>query len=244
MPNNETKTAIIILDGEEVKTTAGRTILNAAADTGIYIPHLCFHKEMLPGGHCRVCTVKVNGRNTNSCTMTVADGMVVENNTPELNDMRRLIIELLFVEGNHICPFCEKSGTCELQALAYRLGMATPEFPYLFPQKKIDSTHPDVFLERNRCILCGRCIRASREIDNKYVFGFENRGIDKRITVDASTSLLRDTNLTANDRASTICPTGSLMLKRVGFNIPFGKRIYDHEPIGSDIEKNREDNKS
>ena len=136
-------TVKIIIDGKAVQAQAGQTILEAASDAGIYIPHLCYHKDLTPGGHCRVCTVKVNGKPINACTMIVGQGMVVESDTEELNEMRKNIIEMLFVEGNHICPACEKSGNCELQALAYRFQMLVPGYPYLFPKKELDGQHPD-----------------------------------------------------------------------------------------------------
>lgn len=229
-------TVTIIIDGTEVPAKPGQTILSAATDAGVYIPHLCFHKDLTPAGHCRVCTVRVNGRPQNACTMEVGDGQVIENDTAELNEERRHIIEMLFVEGNHICPFCEKSGNCELQALAYRLGMLSPEYPYLFPKKDVDGTHPDVYVDRNRCILCGRCVRSSEEIDGKRVFGFSGRGIEKKIAVDAK-SALSDTDLAGSDKAPEYCPTGSLVTKRVGYKMPYGTRKFDKAPIGSEIEK-------
>jgi [NiFe] hydrogenase diaphorase moiety small subunit len=228
----------IIIDGEAVEAQAGQTILEAAGEAGIYIPHLCYHKDLTPGGHCRVCTIKVNGKPTNACTMPVGQGMVIENDTPELNEMRKAIIEMLFVEGNHICPACEKSGNCELQALAYRFQMMVPSYPYLFPRKEVDGSHPEFYIDRNRCILCGRCVRSSREIDKKYVFGFEGRGLGTRLAVDARQALA-DTDLKASDRAAQYCPTGSLVRKRVGWSVPVGKRLYDKQPIGADIEKKR-----
>ena len=228
----------IIIDGVEVEAKAGRTILEAASDAGIYIPHLCYHEDLSPGGHCRVCTVTVNGKPINACTMEVGQGQVIENDTEELKEERRHIIEMLFVEGNHVCPYCEKSGNCELQALAYRLGMMAPGYPYLFPNKEVDASHPDVYIDRNRCILCGRCVRSSQEIDGKRVFGFQGRGINKRLAVDAEHSL-SETDLEAADRAAGYCPTGSLVVKRVGYKEPIGTRKYDREPIGSEIEKKK-----
>ncbi len=228
----------IIIDGVTVEAEGGRTVLEAASDAGIYIPHLCYHKDLLPGGHCRVCTVKVNGKPTNACTMQVGSGMVIENDTEELNADRKLIIEMLFVEGNHVCPACEASGNCELQALAYRFGMMAPSFPYQFPLKELDGTHKSVYLDRNRCVLCGRCVRSSQQIDHKNVFGFEGRGIGMRVAVNARHSL-SETELDAADKVADYCPTGSLVIKRVGFRTPVGARKYDHEPIGSDIENKR-----
>jgi [NiFe] hydrogenase diaphorase moiety small subunit len=113
-----------------------------------------------------------------------------------------------------------------------------PRYPYLFPSKPVDGSHPNVYIDRNRCILCGRCVRSSRQIDHKNVFGFEGRGLRTRLAVDARGSLA-DTNLASADKAASYCPTGSLVVKRVGWKIPVGKRKYDHEPIGSDIEGRR-----
>ena len=209
--------------------------MEACDAAGIYIPRLCYHKDLIPAGHCRVCTVKVNGKPTNACTFPVAEGLVVENETEELTEFRRHLIEMLFVEGNHVCPYCEKQGNCELQALAYRLGMLAPTYPYLYPKIEVDATHPDVYIDRNRCVLCGRCVRASRDLDGKSVFGFVGRGQGKRIAVNAEHSL-SETQLQAADRAAEICPTGSIVVKRTGYRVPYGKRLYDKEPIGSDIE--------
>jgi [NiFe] hydrogenase diaphorase moiety small subunit len=232
------ETVKITIDGTVVEARAGLTILEAAGEAGIYVPHLCYHKDLLPGGHCRVCTVKVNGKPINACTMVVAGGMVIENDTAEMNDLRKSIIEMLFVEGNHICPGCEKSGNCELQALAYRFGMMSPRYPYLFPAKPVDGSHPHAYVDRNRCILCGRCVRSSREKDHKNVFGFEGRGINMRLAVDSKGGLSR-TELSSADKAASYCPTGSLVVKRVGWKVPVGKRLYDARPIGSEIEGRR-----
>lgn len=228
----------LTIDGKEITAKPGQTVMEAADAAGIYIPRLCYHKELIPGGHCRVCTVIINGKATNACTMPVQEGMVIENDTPQLKEARRHIIEMLFVEGNHFCPFCEKSGNCELQALAYYLGMTAPTYPYLFPKREVDATHPDLFIDRNRCVLCGRCVRASRDVDGKYVFGFENRGIHKQIAIDAEHSL-SETQMSKADKAASICPTGSIVIKRVGYSTPYGKRTFDHEPIGSDIRKTK-----
>jgi [NiFe] hydrogenase diaphorase moiety small subunit len=225
----------LMIDGKDVAAEDGQTIMQAADAAGIWIPRLCAHATLAPGGHCRVCSVKVNGKITNACTMPVAGGMDVENDTSEMNAHRRRIIEMLFVEGNHFCPFCEKSGNCELQALAIRLGMTAPIWPYLFRRVDVDASHPDVFIDRNRCVLCGRCVRASRDVDGKTVFGFEGRGVDTRIAVDAAEGLV-GTRLAAADEAASICPTGSIVLKRTAYRVPYGTRTFDRAPIGSDIE--------
>ena len=228
----------LMIDGKDVAAEAGQTIMQAADAVGIWIPRLCAHAKLSPGGHCRVCSVKVNGKVTNACTMPVAGGMDVENDTPEMSAHRRRIVEMLFVEGNHFCPFCEKSGNCELQALASRLGMTAPTYPYLFRDEAVDASHPDLYIDRNRCILCGRCVRASRDLDAKTVFGFEGRGAATRVAVDAIDAAdgLGGTRLAAADEVSRICPTGSLVMKRTAYRAPYGTRTYDRAPIGSEVE--------
>jgi [NiFe] hydrogenase diaphorase moiety small subunit len=142
---------------------------------------------------------------------------------------------MLFVEGNHFCMFCEKSGNCELQAMAYRFGIQSPKYPYQFPDRKVDASHPDVMIDHNRCILCARCVRASRDVDGKSAYGFVGRGPHKRIAASACGGLGK-TNANVNDKAADVCPVGSIIKKRVGYAVPVGQRKYDHKPIGSEIE--------
>jgi [NiFe] hydrogenase diaphorase moiety small subunit len=225
------------VDGIAIEATPGQTIIQACDAAGVYIPRLCYHPDLEPAGHCRVCTCKIDGRRSSACTMPAAAGMVVESDIPELNEDRRVLIEMLFVEGNHFCPSCEKSGNCELQALGYRLGMKGPRQPYLWPQRELDATHPDIVIDRNRCVLCSRCIRASRTVDGKSVFGFDGRGIHMRLNVDADH--LDETAIAAADKAVHVCPVGCIVVKRTGYRTPYGSRAYDGAPIGSDIEAKR-----
>jgi len=223
------------IDGKEIAGEKGQTIIEAAEDAGIYIPRLCWVRKLNPGGTCRVCTVMVNGRPQASCTQPVAPGIIVENETEQLRNYRRNLVDMLFVEGNHFCMFCEKSGNCELQAMAYRFGITAPKYPYLFPKRDVDASHPDVLIDHNRCILCGRCVRASRDLDGKNVFQFVGRGHEKKVAVNAEANL-GGTDLNVTDEAVSMCPVGAILRKRVGYAIPVGKRLYDHKPIGSDIE--------
>jgi [NiFe] hydrogenase diaphorase moiety small subunit len=232
-------TITFTIDGRTVTGTHGQTILEAADAAGIYIPRLCKQNALSPHGSCRVCLVMVNGRPQTACTQPIAEGMTVESETEALKEHRRSIVEMLFVEGNHFCMFCEASGNCELQALGYRLGIAAPRHPYLFPKRDVDASHPDIFIDRNRCILCGRCVAASRDLDGKAVFEFVGRGQDKRVAVNAD-ARLADTDIDITDEALNVCPVGALLKKRVGFAVPVGQRKYDHQPIGSDIESHAE----
>lgn len=224
------------IDGKEITGQPGQTILQAADAAGVYIPRLCAHKELCAHGSCRVCTVMVNGRPQAACTQPAGAGMVVENEIPKLLGMRKQIIDMLFVEGNHYCMFCEKSGNCELQGLAYRFGIMAPQHPYMFQKKELDASHPDIFIDQNRCIVCARCVRASTDVDGKTAFGFTGRGIHKKIAFNAEENLSQ-TKLASTDLAAGICPVGAIIKKRVGFAIPVGERKYDTKPIGSDIEK-------
>ncbi len=225
----------ITIDGVEIQAERGQTILEAAEAAGIYIPRLCHLKGLTPFGSCRVCTVLVNGRPQAACTQPVGEGLVIENECDRVRQIRKDIIEMLFVEGNHFCMFCEKSGNCELQAMAYRFGITAPKYPYLFPDRKVDASHPDVMVDHNRCILCGRCVRASRELDGKNEFGFVGRGPHKRVAANGRDGL-GSTQVAATDKAAECCPVGAILKKRVGYAIPIGKRKFDHKPIGSEIE--------
>ena len=224
-----------LMEGKECTGKPGQSILQAADDNGVYIPRLCYHPDLKPGGSCRVCTVNVNGRNMAACTTPVADGMVILNETEELRDLRRALVEMLFIEGNHYCPFCEKSGNCELQALAYRLKIMAPRFPYMFPNRMLDATHPEIFIDGNRCIQCGRCVRAAEEVDHKPILGFIGRGVAMRIKAGSSKGLA-GVEIGPEDACVKVCPVGSIIVRETAYRTPIGKRTYDHQPIGSDIE--------
>jgi len=223
------------IDGKAVTGQAGQTVLMAAKAAGIYIPHLCAYKDLIPHGSCRVCSVRVNGRIQAACVQTISDGMVVESETAEIREFRKAILDMLFVEGNHYCMYCEKSGQCELQALAYRFGITAPQFPYLNPSRPTDLSHPDVYLDHNRCILCGRCVRVSQELDNKNVFQFVGRGHRKRLQVNGEA--LSATSLAVTDQVIASCPVGALMKKRGSYAVPVGQRLFDHTPIGTEQPK-------
>jgi [NiFe] hydrogenase diaphorase moiety small subunit len=221
------------LDGKTIPFCNGQTIIQAAMDAGEYIPHLCFNPEFKPHGSCKLCTVKADGRTTASCTQFAQDGMVVESNTKEINDERRVLLQMLFVEGNHFCPSCEKSGNCQLQATAYELNMMSPHFDQFFPDRPLDASHPEYFLDLNRCILCSLCVRASRDVDGKNVFALSGRGIKSHVIVNAQSGQLGDTDFAGDDKAAQVCPVGVILKKRVGFSVPIGKRSFDEQPISA-----------
>jgi len=223
------------IDGVECMAERGIFIVEAARENGIYIPTLCNIRGVKPRGSCRICTVLANNRPMSACTTPVLDGMEIFNDTPELNDIRKSIIEALFVEGNHFCPSCEKSGNCELQALAYRFQMMVPRFPYMFPVKEVDASNPKIIKDHNRCILCKRCIRAIKTEDGKNVFAFKKRGMKLEIILDPELGNKFTDELA--QKAIDICPVGAILPREKGYNTPIGERKYDKVVIGSDIEK-------
>lgn len=226
-----------LMDGLPVPFADGQTVLQAAMAAGVFIPHLCYHPEFKPHGSCKLCTVKAAGRFVSACTLAAREGLEVENNTPELNEKRRTMLQMLFVEGNHFCPSCEKSGNCMLQGLAYELEMLTPHFNHFYPDRPVDASHPDVLLDFNRCILCELCVRASRDIDGKGIFALSGRGIKKHLIVNAETNQLGDTDFAATDVAAHVCPVGVIVHKRKGFAVPIGKRLYDQKPMSEQVER-------
>lgn len=222
------------IDGTECMAARGQYIIDAARENGIYIPTLCNYTGVKPKGGCRICTVRVNGRLMTACTTPVAEGMTVESEMHDIIELRKSIVELLFVEGNHFCPACEKSGNCELQALAYRFKVMVPRFPYQFPLRKVDASHPKIIKEQNRCILCKRCIRAIKDQEGRSIFAYRRRSNRVEVVVDQRLGKQLTDELA--QKAMDVCPVGSILVKGKGFITPIGKRKYDHKPIGSDIE--------
>jgi [NiFe] hydrogenase diaphorase moiety small subunit len=219
------------LDGHEIPFQPGQTLMDAALAAGTYIPHLCHNPELAPHGSCRLCLVRVGGRLVSACTTAAVANLEVESEVPDIQASRRAIVQMLFVEGNHICPACEKTGACQLQAVGYYTGMLTPHFTHFFPRRELDASHPDFVIDFNRCILCELCVRASRDLDGKNVFAISGRGIGSRLVIDSPTGKLGDSTFAASDRAAHVCPVGAILPKRSAYTVPIGQRLYDRAPI-------------
>ncbi len=224
----------IKIDGVEIIAKEGQYIVEAAADKGIFIPTLCNAIGIKPKGSCRICSVMINGRPMAACTTPVSEGMEIQNDVAEINEMRKEIIELLLVEGNHFCPGCERSGTCELQALAYKYLVMVPRFDYMFPNRQLDADHPLIMKDNNRCILCKRCIRGIKDENGDSFFAFTRRGHKVAIELDPQLSEKLTPELAK--KAADICPVGAIIYKGKGFDEAIGTRKYDKCAIGSDIE--------
>lgn len=228
------KTVKILIDDRELTAEKGQNIIDVAHANGIYIPTLCNFPGIEPKGSCRICTLRVNGRLMTACTTPVANGMNIENNADDINELRKSIIELLFVEGNHFCPSCEKSGDCELQALAYKFKMMAPRFPYMFPVRKVYASNPKIIKEQNRCILCKRCIRSIKDDKGRSIFAYRRRGNKAEVIVDKRLGRKLTDELAL--KSMQVCPVGSILVKEKGFAVPIGERRFDKKPIGSEID--------
>lgn len=230
----------LTIDGKTIPFAEGQSVIEAARCAGIYIPHLCHRPGYAPHGSCKLCTVFVNGRKTSACTYPAAADQNVVSDTPELQQDRLRLTQMLFVEGNHFCPSCEKSGNCQLQGVAYHLNMLDNHYPHFYPQRPLDASHPDILLDHNRCIFCNLCVRASRDHDGKNVFAIAGRGINKRLIVNSASGQLKDSAISIDDQAVQVCPTGAILVKRTGYQVPIGERLYDRQPI-SELALDKED---
>ena len=223
-----------MLDGKNCLAEEGAQLVAAAKECGVYVPTLCNYPGIPPKGSCRICTVMVNGHAQTACTTKVAEDMTVVTSTPELEAFRKAVVEILFAEGNHLCPSCERSGNCELQALAYRYRVTVSSFPYLFPKRDVEAWHPKLVKDHNRCIQCKRCIRGIHNAQGQAIFAFGKRGDKVVINIDRETS--RDIGDELAQQAMDICPVGAILRKGKGYDVPIGRRKYDREPIGSDVQ--------
>lgn len=219
-------TVTITIDQQTVSAKAGATLWDVCVDHGIYIPSLCYIRDRPCLGTCRVCAVKVNGRVVAACSVSVAEGMQVEVNEAEVTEMRKMLVESLFIEGNHNCPSCEKSGRCDLQAVAYEVDMMVSRFPYRFPLNPRETAAKNIWLERDRCIFCQRCVEFIRDKKTKQkIFSISHRGGQAQIDIDVTLAdLMPPEQIT---EAADICPVGCIIEKGVGYNHPIGDRKYD-----------------
>jgi len=181
-----TKTISVRIDGELVAAREGQTILEAALANGKHIPTLCYLKGLSAVGACRVCMVELAGtdRLLPACTTPIQDGMSIKTVSEKLTLYRRMAVELLLVERNHVCSACVSNGHCELQSLAQSLGITHVRYSYNNPRVAVDMTHPRFVLDHNRCILCTRCVRVCAEVEGANVWEVSARGIQSRLACE------------------------------------------------------------
>lgn len=203
------------IDGQLCTAEEGQTIFDVARASGRAIPALCHMEGLSSAGACRLCLVEVEGipRLLPSCTTPARDGMAVTTHSETLAHNRRMALELLFSERNHICSVCVSNGHCELQALAQELGVNSVRFPYNYPDLPVDASHPRFVLDHNRCVLCTRCVRVCADLEGAHVWEMTSRGIHARIVSDLNQKWGDSRSCTNCGKCVQACPTGALAEK-------------------------------
>lgn len=212
------------IDGRRIQAKSGQTILDVCREHHIYVPSLCYHPRLSLKGSCRICLVEVENRSElqTACHTHVADDMVIKTNSPEVIRARRGILKLLLAGGHHNCMICETNGRCELQEIAYHLGIDSASDPALSARPEVvDASHPMIRFDPNKCIHCWRCIEACQEIAVNEVLHFSGRSSRPAISFGPGLSL-RDSECVACGECVQLCPTGALMeAKSIGKGRPW-----------------------
>jgi bidirectional [NiFe] hydrogenase diaphorase subunit len=200
------------IDGKDVTAREGDTLLMVAREAGVTIPTLCSLDGLTAVGACRLCLVEVEGspRLFPACTTRPAEGMRVRTATDKLCEYRKMILELVMAERNHICAVCVANGHCELQDQAATAGVDHNRFEYQYPNLPVDVSHDRYGLDHNRCILCTRCVRACDEIEGAHTWDVAGRGHNARVIIDMNQPWGTSTTCTSCGKCVQSCPTGAL----------------------------------
>ncbi len=209
------KTVSLHIDGKYVQTPEGSTILTAARQNGIHIPTLCYHPRTGQAGKCRICVVEVEGLPglQVSCSILAQDGMAVLTNTERIIETRKMIVELYLSSGKHNCMSCEDCGSCELQEVAYRLGIEKSDFPAVEKDRPVDVSCPMIVRNMNKCIQCYRCIFACNDIAVNEVLDMGYRGSKMIVVCDTDKPMGKSSCVVCGECVQ-LCPTGALTEKK------------------------------
>ena len=204
----------LTINGKQVKGKEGDTVLDICQANSIDVPTLCHYKGLSDVGACRLCVVDIERerRPVPACTYPARDGLVIQTHNEKLEKYRRLVLELLFTERNHLCAQCVASGDCELQSLAYTYQMDNARYPYSWPALPVDSVNNSLVIDHNRCILCGRCIRTCDEIVGVHTLDFGYRGWKDMVVADLNQPLGTSSCISCG-ACFQVCPTGAIFSK-------------------------------
>lgn len=200
------------IDGRTVEFTDEPNVLAVIRKADIDIPTLCYHSELSVYGACRLCTVENEwGKTFASCSEPPRDGMIVYTNTPRLMKYRKLILELLLAAHCRDCTTCIKSGECQLQALAHRMGVETIRFENTKEQHPLDFSSPSIVRDPNKCILCGDCVRMCDNVQSVNAIDFAYRGTRALVT-PAFNKKIAETDCVNCGQCRVVCPTGAISI--------------------------------
>ncbi|MHC1757985.1 MAG: NADH-dependent [FeFe] hydrogenase, group A6 [Negativicutes bacterium] len=204
----------VTIDGRKLQVPKSATVLTAAKAGGIDVPSLCYHPELRPEGACRVCVVEVEGAKSlvASCVYPVNEGMVVRTNTPAVREARKTIVELLLANHPQDCLSCQRNTNCELQTMAADLGIRKVRFNGVKKNLPLDANNPSLVRDQNKCILCGRCIKACSDRQGVDVYSFAKRGFDTIVTPAFEVGL-EMAPCTYCGQCATVCPTAAIVEK-------------------------------
>jgi len=209
------RTVRLKIDGKDITAPEGETILEAAKENGIVIPTLCNLEGLTSLGGCRMCLVEVRGspRLLPACSTPVSVGMEVTTNSDKLKEYRKMAVQLILSERTHICSVCIANGNCELQDLANEFGVDHVMFERRWTSHEVDSTHDFLVIDRNRCILCTRCIRVCDEIEGVHTLDLKMRGKDSEVIIDLDEPWGSSYSCTSCRKCAKVCPVGAIYVE-------------------------------
>jgi bidirectional [NiFe] hydrogenase diaphorase subunit len=201
------------INDQDVSAREDESVLEVARENRIRIPSLCYMGGLSVWGACRLCMIELqdSGRLLAACATRVAEGMQVLTDTPRLKKYRRMIVELLFAERNHVCSVCVSNGRCELQNLAQACGVDRVRVPYRSAAYEVDASHDWFRVDHNRCVLCTRCVRVCDEIEGAHTWDVKGRGIDCQVITDLNRPWGESDTCTECGKCVQVCPTGALV---------------------------------